>query len=223
MTDTIRPQSGRLQRAGAIAEQLLRRRGMLTQAREASIPAIWEDAVGEYLAQNTEALYCSGGVLVVTTKEDASLAHALTHLREAVRTKLNRLLGASIVEDIHFQPREPGKPLKGTPPLRRKSLEFPGHEISSSDLDQVELSPDELQAIEAVVEPIQNTAVAQSVRAALTKEKRLAKWKQAHGYRACVQCGTLHKDQGETCLACRVVRKARHPRDRFEGHTEPLE
>ncbi len=215
MEDNVRKRSGRFQSLGEVAERLLRSRGLLTKAKEASVRAIWEHVVGEYIARNTEALWCSGGVLIVTTKEDASLAQAVSHLREDIRRKLNEALGAEIVREIHFQPRQPGKKPKGSPPLRREQLEFAGEEIPQTEVDDIQLSPEDEAEIDQLVSAIANAEIAASVRRALVKEKKLQLWKLEHGYRPCTRCGALHKDGSTLCLACQVVDKARHPRDKL--------
>lgn len=179
-------------------------RGMERRLKESAVHLIWENVVGEQNASHTETLFCRDGKLVVTA-DSATWAHELSMLRHQIAQKLNSELGGDIIRDIHFQARGKGIKVPGSPPVRRKDLEFAGGmRVLDETLAATELSKEQLQQVESVVSGIRHEELRSLVREALIRERKINAWKRQAGYRECPECLALHNEETELCTGCRL-------------------
>lgn len=183
----------------------LRRRGWERRAREAAVHVIWEQVVGEQIADHTETIFCRDGKLVVTAS-DPSWAHAISALRHQLATKLNDALGEPTIRDIHLQSKGLGVATRGSAPVRRRDLQFAGGmRVTDEELEAIPIGPEAQMRIERIVGGLRHPELRDMVRSALRRESRISAWKRAHGYRECSRCGALHNDPHDLCGSCRII------------------
>jgi len=183
----------------------LHRRGWERRAREAAVHVIWEQVVGQQIADHTETIFCRDGKLVVTAS-DPSWAHAISALRHQLASKLNDALGEPTIRDIHLQSKGLGVATRGSAPVRRRDLEFAGGmRVTDEELEATPIAPEAEARIERTVGGLRHPELRDMVRAALLRESRIGAWKRAHGYHECPRCAALHNDPCELCGDCRIL------------------
>lgn len=82
-------------------DRVLRSWGLSRLSREQAVFAVWNEAVGE-LAAHARPVAISGGRLVVAVADNVWMQQ-LQFMKDEVRGKLNRLLGASLVKEVRFR------------------------------------------------------------------------------------------------------------------------
>ena len=84
-----------------MVDRVLRSWGLSRLSREQAVFSVWTEAVGE-LAAHARPVAISGGRLVVAVA-DSVWMQQLQFMKDEVRGKLNRLLGASLVKEVRFR------------------------------------------------------------------------------------------------------------------------
>jgi hypothetical protein len=166
---------------------------------EHTAPLIWAEVVGERIANATEVIGISRGVLRVSARS-SSWAHELTFHRAQILDRLNRRLdapaGAPIVLDIRFVNR--GVAPKSTDP---EPVDDP---IESYSLDDTERA-----AIEASVAAIEDPGLRDRMRQARIRDQQLQHWRLAHGWLSCPRCHDLippwASGRSGNCPRCRLL------------------
>ena len=80
----------------------LRRLNLDTKMRGYAVWGVWDQAVGETVAQQAQPAFVRGGVLFVKCSSSAWMQQ-LQFMKVTIRDELNRLLGNEVIKDIRFQ------------------------------------------------------------------------------------------------------------------------
>lgn len=164
--------------------------GLAEEFREQEPLFLWEDAVGERIARLASPLRVREGIVFVEVKSHV-LAQELSLLKEEYIRKLNRLLGEERVRDIRFRvgASAAGAELEAESPPR---------------LEEIQLSPKELDEIEHLVSDLEDSRLKEALRAFFIKERRIEKARLERGFKRCPRCGGLYKGDTELCPYCRL-------------------
>jgi len=87
---------------GSAIDELVRGLGIQKKLREYDAVVVWEEVVGERIAQMTTATRILQGVLFVHVKT-STWRNELTLRKKEIIDKLNMSIGTEIVKDIKFQ------------------------------------------------------------------------------------------------------------------------
>jgi predicted nucleic acid-binding Zn ribbon protein len=182
--------------------------------KEHTAPLLWAEVVGPQVAGRTEVMGVTDGVLRVSTASSV-WAHELTYLKARILNDLNTRLGAPAdgsgpyIKDILFQNRG----------LRREKVKSvrPAAAPTPDELDDIELSPDELEAIEAGIAGLTDERMRERMRRLRASDARLRTWRIENGWVPCERCGELAPPRwdaeaqevvhGEPDCPCRRVAK----------------
>lgn len=80
----------------------LRRLNLDTKMRGYAVWGVWDQAVGETVAQQAQPAFVRGGILFVKCSSSAWMQQ-LQFMKVTIRDELNRLLGREVIKDIRFQ------------------------------------------------------------------------------------------------------------------------
>jgi hypothetical protein len=163
--------------------------------------------VGPQVAAATEVEKVKDGVLYVRTRS-GMWAQELTFYKDDILRRLNRRIGARqepIITDIRFLNRGlRTKPeVESPPPLSP----------TADELDDIELSPRERDAIEEGVAGIGDEGLRERVRRVRVASAKLQLWRMEHGWSPCPECGELAPpffpyNGTVDCARCRIRRNA---------------
>ncbi len=167
-----------------------------SQVQESLALAYWTRAVGALGAKATRAEEVRDGVLFVATKSSVWSHELMLHKKDLLG-RLNRLIGASVIKDIHFRVR-PMETIEEKP-----EPDSPAPE----DLAAVLLEPAEkaelrgrLQSLISIADDRARTAIASR----MTLDAKLRHWRLERGWRVCLRCSALHKTDSALCPICRL-------------------
>jgi hypothetical protein len=195
---------------GNLITEQLARLGIENRVRQHMAPRVWAELVGPQVAGATEVEKVQDGVLYISTKS-ATWASELTFYKNDILRRLNDKLQSSrnsppVIVDIRFLNR-------GT---HRKTSEDerPPNKPTAEELDDVDLSPRELQAIQASIAGIGDSVLKEKMRSARIASAKLQTWRLDNGWGACPNCGELcppkYPVTGELdCARCRIARNRR--------------
>ncbi|GAB4451242.1 MAG: hypothetical protein OHK0029_00050 [Armatimonadaceae bacterium] len=189
-----------------VTEQLTRL-GIEKRVRQHLALRVWAEVVGPQVAAATEPDRVQDGVLFIATKS-AVWAHELTFYKTDILRRLNYKLqerpgSEPIITDLRFLNRgtrkQPAAPIRPALAPRREELE------------DVDLSRREMEAIDQSIATIAAPDLKERVRAARIAAARLQTWRLDNGWGPCARCGELcppKTDQpGEIdCARCRIQR-----------------
>jgi predicted nucleic acid-binding Zn ribbon protein len=96
-----RPAS-RIKSLGDALDELVESLGIRKKLREQEIYSLWDEAVGERIAQVAKPLRMVRGTLFVSVKTGA-WRNELSMRKQEIVGRLNRVLAEEIVRDIKFQ------------------------------------------------------------------------------------------------------------------------
>lgn len=88
-------------RAGAVLRDLVARLELRERLQEYSVWPVWTEVVGELLASKAEPIRIEHGKLFVRVASSTWMQE-LQFLKEEIRERLNRRVGAPIVSDLFF-------------------------------------------------------------------------------------------------------------------------
>ncbi|MDH7569444.1 MAG: DUF721 domain-containing protein [Armatimonadota bacterium] len=168
--------------------------GLSRRLHEVQAVAVWPEVAGPHIAAATRALWVRDGILWVATRSSA-WSHELIHQKAVLLARLHGRVGKKVPTDIRFVSRgyvETREAEPAGPP-------WPG----AADWAAVELTPEDEEAIQHILEPIHDPVLRARVKRVLIHNRRVERWKQAHGWRVCVGCGVAHAGQGDLCSLCR--------------------
>jgi len=182
---------------------------MHAKIREYTAPLIWNELVGPQIAAATEVDRVKDGILFVHTRS-AMWAHELTFHKADILRRLNQRLGmrgdvAPVIKDLRFQNRGLQKTREGS--VERTTPLHPTPE----ELDDVDLLPGELAAIEQAVSVISDPRIRTSLRLLRIADARLRTWRLDHDWAPCETCGDLAPAQTDAeagklnCPRCRLA------------------
>jgi predicted nucleic acid-binding Zn ribbon protein len=107
--------SRRPHRAGAVLADLVARLEFRERLREHEVWKVWREVVGDLLAAKAEPLRIEDGKLVVRVA-NSTWMQEIQYLKDEIRGRLNRRIGASVVRDLFLvlgrvtRPAEPDAP-----------------------------------------------------------------------------------------------------------------
>jgi hypothetical protein len=131
----------------------LRTLNLDTKMRGYAVWGVWDQAVGETVAQQAQPTFVRGGILFVKCSSSAWMQQ-LHFMKGTIREELNRLLGKEMIKDIRFQ--------MGT-------VSRSGHGEPSVNDQQVMLDDAEWERIDEALRPLQDPEVKEIVRRIMIK------------------------------------------------------
>jgi hypothetical protein len=120
---------------------------------------VWDQAVGETVAQQAQPAFVRGGILFVKCSSSAWMQQ-LQFMKVTIRDELNRLLGKEVIKDIRFQ--------MGT-------IARPTHGESSVKDQEVALNDTERERIDEALRPLRDPEMKEIVRRIMIKGASLTK------------------------------------------------
>ena len=137
----------------------LRRLNLDTKMRGYAVWGVWDQAVGETVAQQAQPTLVRGGTLFVKCSSSAWMQE-LQFMKGTICKELNRLVGREAVKDIRFQ--------MGT-------IARPTQETSSVNDQEVALDDDERARIDEALRPLEDPETREIVRRIMIKGASLNK------------------------------------------------
>jgi hypothetical protein len=131
----------------------LHRLNLDTKMRGYAVWGVWDQAVGETVAQQAQPTFVRGGTLFVKCSSSAWMQQ-LQFMKGTICKELNRLLGKEVVKELRFQ--------MGT--IARPSHDEP----SAADLEVV-LDDAEQERIDEALRPLQDDETKEIVRRIMIK------------------------------------------------------
>ena len=124
-----------------------------TKMRGYAVWGVWDQAVGETVAQQAQPAFVRGGILFVKCSSSAWMQQ-LQFMKVTIRDELNRLLGREVIKDIRYQ--------IGT-------ISPPSHDEPSVKDQEVALDDDERERIDEALRPLQDDETKEIVRRIMIK------------------------------------------------------
>ncbi|MBP9094070.1 DUF721 domain-containing protein, partial [bacterium] len=207
--EPLRKGKGRnFQPIAKVLPKLLRQLGIDNRLKEHTFLHLWPHIVGEPFASRTRPLFIDSDGNVVIAVKDASTGQEISFAKADLLKKLKqaaRGVGISI-NGMRFDMKRYFE--KATSDEFAYQFQVPLPEPTEAELYAIELSVDEALQIAAVatnftIEPQSNSdehhdstgadfsRLAIRMRTLYEKELRLKKWRLAHNYPVCSQCGDV--------------------------------
>jgi len=189
---------------GRLVEERLAGLNFTKKVREHTAPLVWAEVVGPQVAGATEVIGLRDGVLIVSTRS-AVWSNELTFYKIDILRRINERVGAPerdpAITDILFQNRG----------LRNEQPEAPPPALAPTpeELDDIPLSPQETETIEAGLTGVVDEALRDRLRRIRISDARLRTWRLDRGWLPCPRCGDLAPPQQEhpgvaDCSRCRI-------------------
>jgi hypothetical protein len=137
----------------AAVKGALRRLNLDARMRGYAVWGVWDQAVGETVAQQAQPAFVRGGVLFVKCSSSAWMQQ-LQFMKVTIREELNRLLGTEVVKDIRFQ---------------MGVIDRPDHGDSSVNDQEVVLDDAERERIDEALRPLEDPEMREIVRRIMVK------------------------------------------------------
>ena len=137
----------------------LHRCNLTTKMKGYAVWGVWDQAVGETVAQQAQPNFVRGGILFVKCSSSTWMQQ-LQFMKGKIREELNRLLGKEVVKEIRFQ-------IGTIPP--------PTHDEPSIKDQEVALDDAERERIDEALRPLQDPEVKEIVRRIMIKGASLNK------------------------------------------------
>lgn len=195
---------------GSLVSDRLFAMGMDTKVREHMAPLVWAEMVGPQVATATEVDKVKDGTLFIFTRS-AVWSQELNFHKADILQRLNQRIGARagepIIRDIRFQNRST---------FARKKVEEEGDEgqpritPTREELEDVELSPGELAAIEEDLISLPDEGLRTRMRRVRIASLQLQTWRYENGWAPCPDCNELAPpnypyDGTVSCARCRIA------------------
>lgn len=179
------------------------------KVKEHTAPLVWAELVGPQVAGATEVEKVAGGILFVSTRS-SMWAQELTFYKPDILRRLNEKIGARMGEPIITDIRFANKGLK-----REKEGEIPKAPPLSptrAELEDVELSAQERQTIEAGIAVVRDETLRTKLRTVRVADAKLRTWRLDNAWSPCPHCGDLAPPPfpPNTPLVCSHCRVRRH-------------
>lgn len=87
------------QSIGSVIREWLKANGLEEKVQEGSIPAYWEEIVGEAIARNARLERIDKGRIFISV-DSATWRAEVTMRREEIRQRINERLGAEVIQEI---------------------------------------------------------------------------------------------------------------------------
>ncbi len=181
---------------------VLRQMGLERPIRAHLALQAWDTLVGEVIARVARPLRFEGGTLWVAVKSNA-WAQELNFQKATLLERLNREAGSDCFHEIRFVVRTSLGERAGSDP--RGCLD----EHRASHPAQMELSPEEREALQRSLASIEEPALRKAIYRAREAALRYQKWRTASGWRQCERCGEWHAESSRLCFLCRQEQRQR--------------
>ncbi len=180
--------------AGRWLWEVLRQLGIEREFRAHRALSAWEHIVGETIARVARPLRREGGTLWVAVKSSA-WAQELQFQKATLLERLNREAGSDCFQEIRFVVR--------TPLPNFSALSLLQSEEGGCLPSDIELTPEEREALERNIATIEEPALRSAIYRARSASLRYEKWRLRSGWRRCEQCGEWHTESSRLCFLCR--------------------
>lgn len=168
-----------------------------TRLRENVAMAWWDRVVGPQASAASAPESVRDGVLIVHTKSSV-WSQELAFMRAHIMAQLNRRVGQAVIREIVFRPHGVNRDMLQLPePAGPTEQELEAAMLTADDIAALTT---EIVALDSIPDP----GIRCAVERRLAREKRLAVWRRAHGWKSCVRCGDLHSSGDALCPCCRV-------------------
>ena len=137
----------------AAVKGALHRLNLDAKMRGYAVWGVWDQAVGETVAQQVQPAFVRGGVLFVKCSSSAWMQQ-LQFMKGTICKELNRLLGTEVVKDIRFQ---------------IGMIDRPGHGESSAADQEIVLDDSERERIDEALRPLPDPEMREIVRRIMVK------------------------------------------------------
>ena len=141
-------------KVGDILKSSFGRLGVSKRLNEYTIMKVWDDVVGEEIAQRARPLRLIKGKLYVNVSSSPWMSE-LMHLKESMRGRINERLGSNTVEDIVFRVGQ----------VKRKIKVVKKKEVVK------QLSPREIKAIYDTVSVVEDSDLSRLLAHVMEKQK----------------------------------------------------
>lgn len=166
--------------------------GKLAQQRAL---VIWPEVVGPQIAAATRPLHVRDGILFVATKS-STWAHELIFRKAAILAGLEQVLGKGVLNDIRFLGRGYRDPEVASAPEGRV-------EPGPQEWGEVSLTADDQALLEERLQEVHDAELRARLERVMAHDLRARRWKEAHGWPRCPQCGLPHAGPAAECHLCR--------------------
>lgn len=178
-----------LRRTNEVLKEVVEQLGIGHKINQARAIVYWDEVVGKKTAAHTEPYLVRDGTLFVSTSSP-TWSQELSLIQPRLLKKLNQRLGGSVIKQIRFQSRGLSK---------RKKKPLPEEKV---DLNKVGITSGEKAEIEKQVESLTEESLQRELRAVLSRDKQLKKWRLSQGWRRCEKCGAVVPPGGGGCPSC---------------------
>ena len=131
----------------------LHRCNLTTKMKGYAVWGVWDQAVGETVAQQAQPNFVRGGILFVKCSSSTWMQQ-LQFMKGPIRKELNRLLGKEVIKDIRFQ--------IGT-------ISPPSHDEPSAADQEAVLDDAERERIDEALRPLSDPEMKEIVRRIMIK------------------------------------------------------
>lgn len=188
--------SGELSALGVALEELLARTESRTRVKERLAVLVWPQCVGEFYAERTEVTRVHRAIMYVWCSSPA-LAHQLSLDADEIVRRINAELRGRYIREIRPATTRRGRS------AAKQELEGPAVPRPTRDqLQSLTLSQEQLEIIEAEAALVEGEGLRERFRQAVISDHRARKWREAHGYADCPQCGWSMPPAARQCSMC---------------------
>ncbi len=155
---------------------------------------LWNELVGDFVANNSKPIRFSGGVIYAEI-DSSAWANEMTYIKEDIISKYNKKLKKHVVKDIRFS-------LKKSEPYSKPTIKIDKTKDGKKGSVIKNLSAEDKEKIEENTEHIEDEQLKNSMKKFLeiTRKRELNLLQQ--GWKKCKMCSCLHKDKGDLCKPC---------------------
>ena len=164
--------------------------GLEKKLREKRIVELWDKLRSGELANHSQGAYSTNGILFVTVSSPV-WSQQLLFLKGKFIEEINRELNGKFLKDIRFQCGV----IQKNPHLNHNQEIIPSWE-------QIDLGQEEIKEIERIAENIEEKEIRDKFKSFIIKGKKLKKWRQDTGWKACPLCFALYPQEERNCPFC---------------------
>lgn len=177
---------------GPLISSVLHGLDLETRVKEQTCLLVWDEVVGEQVADAAQPEFIRDGRMFVITKSSV-WANELTFYKSDMIARLNRRVGRTVLKDIVFKVGR----------LPRTKRRVRGEASDEPELEGIQLTDRELEGVEVAAQEAGEGA-AEMMRSLMATALRLEKWKKAHGWVPCKKCGALQNTASGVCPLCLI-------------------
>lgn len=190
----LRRKTRQLSSVGGALESAIARLGLSHKLAQQRALVLWPQVVGPQIAAATTPLQVRDGILFVAAKSSV-WAHELIYRKAGILAALHRELGPDSLTDIRFVTRgyqSPKADIPGAPECGPGPAEW----------EQIDLSEQDRAALTDRLQSVTDPDLRARLERLMVHDLRVRRWKEAHGWPRCTECGLPHPGPSERCWAC---------------------